>query len=32
MTEKADEVLNHEMFTSTSMVARHGLSDSEAKS
>ncbi|KAK0433784.1 hypothetical protein EV421DRAFT_1718181 [Armillaria borealis] len=32
MTEKADEVLSHEMFTATSMVNRHGLSDPEAKS
>ncbi len=32
MTEKADEVLSHEMFTAMSMVTHHGLSDSEAKS
>ncbi|KAK0211877.1 hypothetical protein IW262DRAFT_1280087 [Armillaria fumosa] len=32
MTEKADEVLSHEMFTATSMVTQHGLSDFEAKS
>ncbi len=31
MTEKTDEVLNHDMFTARSMVTRHGLSGSEAK-
>ncbi|KAK0199718.1 hypothetical protein DFS33DRAFT_1398406 [Desarmillaria ectypa] len=32
MTGKADEVLDHSMFTARSMVSRHGLSDSEARS
>ncbi|KAK0440271.1 hypothetical protein EV421DRAFT_1712588 [Armillaria borealis] len=31
ITEKADEVLDHGMFTAGSMVTRHGLSASEAK-
>ncbi|KAK0451375.1 uncharacterized protein EV420DRAFT_714274 [Desarmillaria tabescens] len=32
MTEKADEVLEHYMFTARSMIVHHGLSDSEATS
>ncbi|KAK0475781.1 hypothetical protein IW261DRAFT_1552397 [Armillaria novae-zelandiae] len=31
MTKKADEVLNHDMFTARFMVTRHGLSSSEAR-
>ncbi|KAK0451445.1 uncharacterized protein EV420DRAFT_1621833 [Desarmillaria tabescens] len=31
MTEKADEVLSHDVFTARSMVTLHGLSDFEAK-
>ncbi|KAK0443327.1 uncharacterized protein EV420DRAFT_1484981 [Desarmillaria tabescens] len=32
MTGKADEVLDHGMLTARSMVTRHGLSESEARS